>query len=155
MPWPEADSFVATSSFMGPLAAFQSKYKLLRELAAGSFGQVFVASRVADNCSLVVKVSRDEECAMEPFVMQSVDHPNIVKLLDAWASPVYTVLVMAHEGSTVGDILGGLPQRGGLPLAKDVCLFCSQLRAALRYLHGLSIMHRDIHGGSSQIARLG
>lgn len=80
----------------------------------------------------------------EAVLLRRVDHPSIVRLEVAFESEAQLTLVLGLcEGGELFDRLScaGTPQ----PLSLSECaLVLAQLAAALAYLHGLRIVHRDV-----------
>ncbi|KAG2485428.1 hypothetical protein HYH03_015809 [Edaphochlamys debaryana] len=78
----------------------------------------------------------------EVRVLRSLDHPAVVKLLDAFRSKTGRVyMVFPYLQSTAYHAL--CVNREGLP-AGQIKLIAWQVAQALAYLHGKKIVHRDI-----------
>ena len=92
-----------------------------------------------------VKISTQ---ASEPFILESAEHPNIVRLLDFFSSPWLTI--------TVTEVLDVDLRRYMKTAEQDDCEFggdgrlCPWQRMprhiaeALQHIHGLKILHKDI-----------
>ncbi len=150
--WPPCPDHVRQTRFpsMISLEELQQVYELGDELGAGAYGKVFLASRVTDKQQVAVKVSRDSASAsMEPVFLHHCQHPHIVQLIDAWASPAYTVLVMPVFECSLSRFIKS--QSSTLPIvcSQSVSL---QIAEGLAHMHSLQIMHRDLHLGNVLIS---
>ncbi len=130
----------------GPLG----RYQIVRELGSGATGTVFLAQRVQDfEQTVVLKVLRwtpftnlaDEPMESEHVILRSLEHPNIVVLLDhgrtADGAPI---LVLEHlDGTTIDEWCDSrcLSIRERLSLLR-------QIFSAVTYAHSHLVLHGDI-----------
>ena len=87
---------------------------------------------------------RGAHASREVAVLQKLDHPNIVKLLQvfpACAGREATVLAFPVVDT---DLYAFLRRRGGLVSALMAQDFSLQLALALQHIHERSVMHRDL-----------
>ncbi|KAJ3108139.1 Calcium/calmodulin-dependent protein kinase type 1 [Phlyctochytrium planicorne] len=123
------------------------QYKFIKVLGAGAQGTVSLHLHLPTDSIIALKtiptyidtnvrVSFRRE--VEILHLTSV-HPNIIRLLDAWEgkNTVYQVFTMC----TGGDMSTGLP--GPLPEEEGIRLL-APLIDAVRFLHELDILHRDV-----------
>jgi serine/threonine protein kinase len=153
-------------------------WKLLRKIASGGMGTVYLASRddgqyrrqaaiklirpgikfdEPQHRRRIVRQFRDEQ-----QLLANLDHPNIAKLLDGGTTEDgLPYLVMEYiEGRPITEFCEGhklsMPQR--LELFRKICL-------ALQYAHGKLVAHRDLkpsnilvspspHAGGEPVPRL-
>ncbi len=123
----------------------RTRYRMLKTVGRGGFGEVCKAKRLEDGKIVAVKrLLRPEygdRFKREARTMERFDDPHFVRLLDFFemsaASGVQSFLVMdflpGMPGSSLRDAMTRA-RRGPLP-RKDV------LRAFACYAHGLSILH--------------
>eukprot|EP00427_Karlodinium_veneficum_P023077 CAMPEP_0169098590 /NCGR_PEP_ID=MMETSP1015-20121227/20121_1 /TAXON_ID=342587 /ORGANISM="Karlodinium micrum, Strain CCMP2283" /LENGTH=841 /DNA_ID=CAMNT_0009159447 /DNA_START=43 /DNA_END=2568 /DNA_ORIENTATION=+ len=130
------------------LARPQLTYTLGQSVGEGTFGTVFVAEAV-DEASNKQKVAvkcvlpSDGREAREVAIMKRLQHPFIIRFLDAYPSTrdgkKAIHIVMEFMPSNLHKQIDGRP----LPLS-DLRIYTFQLMRALAHLDGLGISHRDL-----------
>ncbi|HYO92989.1 MAG TPA: serine/threonine-protein kinase [Polyangiaceae bacterium] len=127
------------------------KYRILRKIGAGGIGAVYAAEHVALGSHVAVKVLRDaaamdaSEIARlrrEARVQVSIEHPNVIRVLDLDQLPdgsIYVVMELLQGRSLAARLKSGgpMPAAEGVPLFRQVC-------RALTAAHQLGIVHRDL-----------
>ncbi len=127
------------------------RYSLIRPIGQGGMAKVFLAEdRQAGNSYVAVKILHDEltndpefvkRFATEARAASSLDHPNIVKVLDYGQSDGLRYIIQEYvEGQTLSEMIrqqGALPWQTAVPLAIQIGL-------ALEHAHKNGIVHRDI-----------
>ncbi|XP_057258572.1 serine/threonine-protein kinase 10-like [Pezoporus wallicus] len=130
----------------------EETWLLLGELGDGAFGKVFKAQNRVTGVLAAAKVidapseEELEDHVVEIEILACCDHPNIIKLLDAlyWDGRLWILVEFCPGGAVDAAILGlekGLSEQ-------QIRGACRQLLLALQYLHGCSIIHRDIKAGN-------
>jgi serine/threonine-protein kinase len=129
-------------------------WRIVRELGRGGMGQVFLAKEeVSGNASdrlAAIKVLSVELASDDGFrgrfqreieILQTLNHPNIVRLFDSGAKDGRYFYVMEYvEGPNFEQLLsdaGRLPWREVLDLAL-------QVSPALKHAHDRGVIHRDL-----------
>ena len=129
-----------------------AQYKLGKLLGKGSFAEVRFGTRIADEKPVAVKtyanraMNSEHRAAIiqnEISVLKSVDHPNLVKLIDIVPSQEYTHLILEYcEGINLYEFAW---EKGRAGVSEDLAKrVFRQLLDALEYLHGCNICHRDL-----------
>jgi len=130
-------------------AALAPDYELLRELARGGMGTVYLARDLALECPVAVKLLRPElwtvesarQFRNEAVTLRQLRHPNIV--------PVHLVDERAGLSFYVMDYLSGdtvlshLEKHGPLPIGRARELGRDLLKA-LEVAHTNGVIHRDV-----------
>jgi len=136
-----------------------NKYRLVEHIGGGGMGHVFRAERLSDSTRVAVKLVHSEltksedvtkRLFQESVVLRELDHPNIVRLLDADATPNGPCIVMEYlEGQPAGALLANF---GRLDEAAVVALAIPILRA-LAATHAAGVIHRDLKPDNIFVSR--
>ncbi|CDR96999.1 protein kinase domain containing protein, putative [Babesia bigemina] len=116
-------------------------------LGKGSYGQVLKACHKETGEVRAVKVIRKAhiENAMrmkrEITIMKTLDHPNIVKLLEIYEDEECLYLVMEMCGG--GELFDEIVRRGCFS-EQYAATMMRQIFSAIAYCHGKGIIHRDL-----------
>ena len=151
---PENDDAVSASDRMG-VGSTVGPYRLVEHIGEGGMGNVYLAER-ADGLfrhRVAIKVThssaRGGDAARrfraERQILASLQHPNIVTLLDGGVTP-------AGEAYLVMEHVAGVPitahcQAHGLPLEARLQLV-RQVAGAVQFAHQHGIVHRDLKPGN-------
>ncbi|CAD7967410.1 unnamed protein product [Amoebophrya sp. A120] len=131
-------------------------YQVIRPLASGSFGQIFVVKEEATGSTAVLKkisvATLDEKerdsVEQEVALLAGIRHPNIVAYRDNFLHGDHLCILMAYCDS--GDLYTYLQKnRKSQPIqsaAEEPMLidWLIQIVAAVQFLHARSILHRDL-----------
>lgn len=120
-----------------------NRYKLLRTIGRGSFGEVWLAEDTILNIQLAIKIyiALDnkglEEFKTEFKNVRHLNHPGLLRpdYYDHAENSPY--LVMTYCPGTLGSQVGKMSEQDIWKLIKDVS-------SGLAYLHSKDIVHRDI-----------
>jgi serine/threonine-protein kinase len=135
--------------------ALGERYVINRELGGGGSARVFLATEVALDRSVVLKVLPSEltdgvdgaRFHREILIAARMQHPHLVPLLSA-GEPELPDAGSNLPGSPLRFVDGQslrelLTKRGALPLADAVRLM-REVASALAYAHARGVVHRDI-----------
>ena len=120
-------------------------------LGSGTYGKVFKAVDKHDkSISIAIKVINKKglnqkalgEMKKEVAVLQTVDHPNIVKYYETYEDPKY--IYLCQELLTGGEILAKEISNGRPYSEAEAAAIFAKLFSALKHCNGINIMHRDI-----------
>ncbi len=126
------------------------KYEPLEFLGEGGFAKVFKVKRRSDGKIIALKVSRLDEKARKFFLKEVkawrlLDHPNIVKLYNAYDEPLPHLEIEFVDGVKLnGEVirdLGKYPK----PVGEEKALhFIMGIAEGLRHAHSKQVYHRDL-----------
>lgn len=132
------------------LPATIGRYRVLRQLGEGAFGLVYLAAETGPvQREVAIKVMRPgagdrftlQRFAAEQQLLASLDHPAIVRILEAGALPdgrPYFVMDRI-DGAPLGDYA----RVRDLPLVERVRLFVAACRG-VQHAHARGVVHRDL-----------
>jgi calcium-dependent protein kinase len=119
-------------------------YNVEDQIGQGSYGAVFRATQRASGNKCAVKCiethSHAGRCNREVALMRSMDHPNIVKLVESFQDDESTYLIV--ELCQGGHLLSHCMTQGGSFSEQKMVL--QQILRGTQYLHTHSIIHRDL-----------
>ena len=136
--------------------SYENHYVTLETLGKGAFGFVQLAERKSDQKSCVVKfiqkskifneswmtTERFGKVPLEIYFLSQLNHPNIVRMIDAYENKDYFQVVMEKHGSGM-DLFEFIECGPNFDEALASYIF-RQIVSAVSYLHQLKIVHRDI-----------
>ena len=127
------------------------KYRITKELGAGSFGQCFLvvekATRKEYACKVINKRNLTkasvQNALKEGLMMEKLKHPFIVGLKEVKESTSTIMIVMEYADG--GDLHKYTKSYGSSPIPEaEVKRIMVQICLALKYLHERNIIHRDL-----------
>lgn len=136
-------------------SALRETYSVTRELGGGGSSRVFLATELALDRPVVLKVLHSEltegveaeRFRREILIAARLQHPHLVPLLSAGTIPgsgaerdVRWFSMPFVEGRTLRE---WLVQRGTPPLSESIRLI-RELASALAYAHAHNVIHRDV-----------
>lgn len=133
-------------------------YKIIERVGHGGMGEVWLANKVGfqgvTSACVIKLLHRDHATdpkAREYFINEArlaaqLDHPNVVKVIDAGEAGGRLYLVMDRvDGVNLTSFLNSV-RRANLPLPLDLditCYIVGEVLTALEYAHGRTIGGRD------------
>uniref|UniRef100_A0A8R1HQ50 non-specific serine/threonine protein kinase n=1 Tax=Caenorhabditis japonica TaxID=281687 RepID=A0A8R1HQ50_CAEJA len=130
------------------------RYQDLREIGHGSFGAVYFAFDKENEQTVAIKkmnfsgkqaTEKWNDILKEVSFLNTVVHPHIVDYKACFLKETTCWLVMEYCIGSAADIVDVL--RKGMREV-EIAAICSQTLDALRYLHSLKRIHRDIKAGN-------
>jgi serine/threonine protein kinase len=137
-------------------------YRILRLLAQGGMGEVYLAEDTRIERQVAIKVVLDERGSYpnadslqqaeryfqrEMRAISQLDHPYILSFYDFGEQPAEngTIIYMVMPYRAEGSLNDWLNQRGSIPLPpKNVAAMISQAASALQHAHDHGIIHQDV-----------
>ena len=145
----ESSISISNKLFINDISEYlpSKKYKILSKLGSGSFGKVFLAQNKFTKEKVAMKEIKkankdllsDGEIKDEINILKSLDHPDIVRIIESFNTKDSYVLVTEYcEGGELYDQV-----RNQLSETQIAVIF-KQLLSGLAYLHSHNIVHRDL-----------
>jgi len=129
-------------------------YEIVKPLGKGKFSIVYMAKRLTDGSMCAVKKinifdmmvpKQREKCLKEVRLLQSLDHPNIVKLKDSFIDNNELLIIV--EWAEKGDLKRLIRRATSMNVTfkeTEIWEYSRQLAGALDHMHQKRIMHRDL-----------
>lgn len=131
------------------------KWRQIRKLGGGGFGDVWLVQEVGREQLAVAKIPHDRSMNIRALrsaaiLKRLIHHPNIAGLLEVVKEDGKYILIQEYvDGQTLQQLL-----EGGITAAEKESLFL-QLLAVTAYSHHHRIMHRDIKPENILVTREG
>ncbi|KAK7200236.1 serine/threonine-protein kinase [Novymonas esmeraldas] len=134
---------------------FRSKYRRIKSIGKGSFGEAVLVrsksdgkryvAKAIDSTSMTSKERRDVQ--NEIRILAAVDHPNIIRYHEHFedGSLIFIIMEYADGGDLNSRIKDAKKQDPPQPFDPNLAMFWFlQICMALKYLHDNHILHRDL-----------
>jgi serine/threonine-protein kinase len=129
------------------------RYRLIESLARGGTASVWRAHDDQTDRDVAIKILRDEgvdpalreRASQEARILEGLDHPNIVHVLDGGVDDGLPFMVMELlEGAPLNRIIA---ERGAIPVDEAVELV-ADVADGLGLAHQRGVVHRDVKPGN-------
>ncbi|EFJ50892.1 NimA-related protein kinase 6 [Volvox carteri f. nagariensis] len=146
----DGEGLSAVPSCPGRLA---DAYDVQKPVGKGGYAVVYKGIRREDGRVVAVKkveifemsAKKRERCLQEVTLLQQLDHPNIIQMLDAFIDE--NMLIIIFEWAPAGDLkrlIKKTAEQGKKLDEPSIWTLFYQVTDGLRYMHQHRIMHRDI-----------
>lgn len=147
-------------------ALAQNGYEQIRTVGEGSFGKAILVqpTNPDDRSQSIVKMidisratRKDKEDALkESQVLSSLQHPNIVKYRNNFLAEGWLCIVMDYcEGGDLSSRIKKAKLRSKNFSEQQVLWWFTQGMQALKYIHDLHILHRDLKSANFFLSKSG
>ncbi|XP_041826413.1 serine/threonine-protein kinase NIM1 isoform X2 [Melanotaenia boesemani] len=124
-------------------------YKVRGEIGYGTFSRVKLAFHALTKDKVALKIldkmrldSQAQRLLSREIVnMESLQHPNVIRLYEVVETPSRLYLVLEYAGR--GDLHNRIYNEGKLSDNTSKITF-AQILSAVKYMHNLNIIHRDL-----------
>ncbi|XP_046383078.1 PAS domain-containing serine/threonine-protein kinase isoform X2 [Ischnura elegans] len=153
----ESEDDYASDGFRMEEGEYDKRYSSLYQIGKGAFGCVCMGYRKNDRLLVITKFIRKDKVCEESWVVDpkmgrrvpleislltTLNHPNIVSVIEVCENPSYFQLVMEKHGAGM-DLFEFIDRNPDLDEPLISYIF-RQVASAVKYLHSLQILHRDI-----------
>ncbi|KEG14067.1 putative serine/threonine protein kinase, putative,protein kinase [Trypanosoma grayi] len=134
---------------------FLSKYRKIKSIGKGSFGEAVLVRSKADGKRYVVKAiesasmtqKEKRDVQNEIRILAAVNHPNIIRYHEHFedGTLIFIIMEYADGGDLNTRIKEAKKQNPSTPFEPKLAMFWFlQICMALKYLHDNHILHRDL-----------
>jgi Protein kinase domain len=142
---------ILSSIKTGNIIPTNSKFYIIgKQLGKGAFGKVYlglhritglkVAIKAIDK-SIIQNERTRRKVFQEVYIMKTVTHPNVIRLLEVFESNRHLMIVLEYSGG--GDLLQLVKSRVCLTNEEGKQIF-SQVIDAVKACHTKNVIHRDV-----------
>ncbi|RYH23427.1 serine/threonine-protein kinase [archaeon] len=133
-------------------SAFHQHYELREEMGVGSTSKCYrcirktdakeFACKVIDKRHVEIKFSGLlDQFYVELKVLQTLNHPNIIKLIDTFETPDRIYMIM--ELMKGGELFDYVVEKGTLS-EEEASVIIRKITSAVAHMHSMQIIHRDL-----------
>ncbi|KAM4720590.1 LOW QUALITY PROTEIN: serine/threonine-protein kinase NIM1 [Anableps anableps] len=134
-------------------------YKVRGEIGYGTFSRVKLSFHALTKDKVALKIldrARLDACqrllSREISSMESLQHPNVIRLYEVVETPSRLFLVLEYAGG--GDLHNRICSEGKLCDNTSKITF-AQVLSAVKYMHNMNIIHRDLKSRESSCSPAG
>ena len=121
------------------------KYRILKHIAGGSFGTVFLGINIKTNEKVAIKIEEriisKPTLEREAYILFSLKNPGIPELKTFGRTRKYNILIQSLLGNSLYDIFDDCEKNFTL---KDICMLSIQILDRIEFIHSKNYIHRDI-----------
>jgi serine/threonine protein kinase len=148
---PHGDAPALPPTAVSQVLPVSEGYKLFKRIGRGQFGEVFLAEAPGGVNVAVKRIFRslDDESSQRELqslqLIRELRHPFLLQTQAFWSLEDRLVIVMELADDSLADWNREARREGGegIPVA-DLLVYFRGAAAALDYLHGMNVIHRDV-----------
>ena len=141
----DKDKTKEEENFIKQNQIFFKKYKIIKKLAEGAFGDVYIGSNIANKDPVAIKVEPRKIAKPllenEAYFLFQLRGIGIPEVLSFGRKKNYNILIEPLLGKSLFDIFN--ERRKHMPLP-DICLIAKQILDRIQWVHSKGFVHRDI-----------
>eukprot|EP00928_Gymnodinium_smaydae_P018207 TRINITY_DN1692_c0_g4_i1.p1 TRINITY_DN1692_c0_g4~~TRINITY_DN1692_c0_g4_i1.p1 ORF type:complete len:506 (+),score=102.26 TRINITY_DN1692_c0_g4_i1:90-1607(+) len=142
-------------------------YAQLKKVGEGSFGAAILVQHTSEKerdtkaiCKMIdisrASKAEKDDALKESQVLSSLKHPYIVRYRESFHEDGWLCIVMDYcEGGDLSDRLKKTRQAGKSVPQEQVLRWFTQAILALKYIHDMHILHRDLKSGNFFLSKSG
>lgn len=146
-----------------PRVVSSELYERLAQVGEGTYGKVYKARRQDTGKLVALKRIRMEAekdgfpvtAIREIKLLQSLDHPNVLKLMEMMVSKGHVYMVSEYLEHDLTGILNNPNMQSNKFTDANLKSLMQQLLAGLDYIHWRGVLHRDLKGSNILLGRNG
>ena len=136
----------------GP-SLMQEKYVSAEKIGGGGYGKIYRAQRRKDGVVVAVKkvdLSRitpleQNDALGEVLLTKQLSHPHVVAFFDCFLDGGSLFIEMEYlGGGDLDQLVKRHAARGDYVAEETIWRLCAEMTEGLKYLHDLTILHRDL-----------
>ena len=141
----DIDKAKEEENFIKENQVFFKKYKIIKKLAEGAFGDVYIGSNISTNDPVAIKVEPRKIAKplleSEAYFLFQLRGVGIPEVLSFGRKKNYNILIEPLLGKSLFDIFN--ERRKHMHL-QDICLIAKQILDRIQWVHSKGFVHRDI-----------
>ena len=150
----DIDKAKEEENFIKENQTFFKKYKIIKKLAEGAFGDVYIGSNITTKDPVAIKVEPRKIAKPllenEAYFLFQLRGVGIPEVLSFGRKKKYNILIEPLLGKSLFDIFN--ERRKHMNLA-DICLIAKQILDRIQWVHSKGFVHRDIKPDNFLIGR--
>ena len=118
----------------------------VNELGKGAHAVVYMAKHIETGEVVAVKeidmnkLTKKDLILMELKMMQGLQHPNIVRYVDAYLDGIHLFLVIEYmDGGPLTDVVTETVMKESI-----IAMVCREVLKVLHYLHSMNVVYRNV-----------
>ena len=150
----DKDKAQEEENFIKENQTFFKKYKIIKKLAEGAFGDVYIGSNITTKDPVAIKVEPRKIAKPllenEAYFLFQLRGVGIPEVLSFGRKKKYNILIEPLLGKSLFEIFNERRKRMNLA---DICLIAKQILDRIQWVHSKGFVHRDIKPDNFLIGR--